>query len=354
VGGGISGVSTGISLLERNPELNVLVTDRWFIPLGASGRNAGFSCFGSPSEILDDIQTNGETAAVSLVEKRWKGLQKLRTRLDPVYTQYETNGGYELYMAEQFDVIRQQLPYLNDLLSDITRRHETFSLVEMPSGIAGFSHAVFNPLEGQLHAGLMMENLKQIYLALGGHILTGLHTEAYEDSGDQVTLYNRVSFPIRAGKMIITTNAFAAQLLPGLDVHGARNHVLVTSPVKGLSWKGCFHHDRGYYYFRNIGDRILLGGARHVDMERENTEAFGSNPEVTRALESFLHKHLVSPADCTIEYRWSGIMGMGAKKLPIIKAVSPNVFVGVRLSGMGVALCSLLGEELTDLVLQQD
>ena len=79
IGSGISGLSTGISILERNPDVSVLVVDRWFIPLGASTRNAGFSCFGSPSEILDDIGKMGETPTISLIGKRWKGLQKLKS-----------------------------------------------------------------------------------------------------------------------------------------------------------------------------------------------------------------------------------------------------------------------------------
>ncbi|MEO5905290.1 MAG: FAD-dependent oxidoreductase, partial [Saprospiraceae bacterium] len=44
IGSGINGISTGISILEKSPETKVLVVDRWFMPLGASTRNAGFSC----------------------------------------------------------------------------------------------------------------------------------------------------------------------------------------------------------------------------------------------------------------------------------------------------------------------
>ena len=75
IGSGINGISTGISILEKKPDARVLIVDRWFIPLGASTRNAGFSCFGSPTEILHDISTMGEDAAKSLVLKRWQGLQ---------------------------------------------------------------------------------------------------------------------------------------------------------------------------------------------------------------------------------------------------------------------------------------
>ncbi len=41
---------------------------------------------------------------------------------------------------------------------------------------------------------------------------------------------------------------------------------------------------------------------------------------------------------------------MGEQKNPVIKKVSKNVFCGVRLGGMGVAIGSLVGKELADLI----
>ena len=51
-----------------------------------------------------------------------------------------------------------------------------------------------------------------------------------------------------------------------------------------------------------------------------------------------------------IEHRWSGIMGVGQQKKPIVKQLSNNVYCGVRLGGMGVAIGSLIGKELADLI----
>lgn len=354
IGSGITGLSTGISLLEKNPQLQIMVIDRWFIPLGASTRNAGFSCFGSPSEILNDIKNMGEDIAVSLIHKRWNGLLKLRQRIDSKFCRYETNGGFEMYHPDGFEQVIDQLPYLNSLLESVTGHKDVFRVTEIPEGIRGFSHSIFNPLEGQLHPAFMMEDLKRKYLALGGNLCTGYPIDKIEDQDDHVRLVNHLAFPIMAKKVVVTTNAFAAQLLPQLDVQGARNHVLVTSPIKGLPWKGCFHHDKGFYYFRNIGDRILLGGARNRDMENENTEQFGFNPTIIETLEEFLYDHLATRDQCKVDFQWSGIIGVGNIKMPIIKALSPRLFVGVRLSGIGIALASLIGEELTDLVLQQE
>ncbi|MBP6586322.1 MAG: FAD-dependent oxidoreductase, partial [Flavobacterium sp.] len=53
-----------------------------------------------------------------------------------------------------------------------------------------------------------------------------------------------------------------------------------------------------------------------------------------------------------IEQRWSGIMGVGKQKKPIVKQLSEHVYCGVRLGGMGVAIGSIVGKELADLIEQ--
>jgi glycine/D-amino acid oxidase-like deaminating enzyme len=268
--------------------------------------------------------------------------------------QYETPGGYEVYRAEEYDRVIDQLPYLNGLLEDAVETQNVFREVALPSGISGFTRAIYNPLEGQLHPGFMMKFLTRKYLAMGGNIATGINIEFIDDQDDRVILRSSLSIPVETKKVIVTTNAFARQLLPDLDVHGARNHVLVTSPLSGLSWSGCYHFDKGFYYFRSIGERILLGGARNQDLEKENTEEFGRNEKIVEELERFLFTHLASAEMCRIEYQWSGIIGIGKQKRPILKQYSRGVWVGVRLSGMGIALASLIGEQLAEMVLQQE
>jgi hypothetical protein len=43
-------------------------------------------------------------------------------------------------------------------------------------------------------------------------------------------------------------------------------------------------------------------------------------------------------------------MGVGSQKKPIVKQLSENSYCGIRLGGMGVALGSLVGKELADLL----
>jgi hypothetical protein len=43
-------------------------------------------------------------------------------------------------------------------------------------------------------------------------------------------------------------------------------------------------------------------------------------------------------------------MAMGASKLPIVKKVDEGVYLGARLGGMGVALSSIVAQELVELI----
>ena len=59
-------------------------------------------------------------------------------------------------------------------------------------------------------------------------------------------------------------------------------------------------------------------------------------------------KHYAQPIK--IDYWWSGILGVGAIKKPIVERISKRMTVAVRMGGMGVAIGSLVGEEGADLV----
>ena len=58
VGSGIVGLNTALNLKKRFPKANILVLERGVLPQGASTKNAGFACFGSLSEILDDLKSH--------------------------------------------------------------------------------------------------------------------------------------------------------------------------------------------------------------------------------------------------------------------------------------------------------
>ena len=179
-------------------------------------------------------------------------------------------------------------------------------------------------------------------------LLNSITVKAFLDHGSTVSVETD-QFNFDTNKLLIATNGFAAQLV-NEAVKPARAQVLITKPIEKLHIRGTFHIDEGYYYFRNIDDRILFGGGRNLDFKAEETTVFGETPLVQNRLETILKEMILPNTPFEIEHRWSGIMGMGDQKRPIVKQVSDNVSCGVRLGGMGIAIGSAVGQELADLV----
>ena len=84
--------------------------------------------------------------------------------------------------------------------------------------------------------------------------------------------------------MAICSNAFTKQWFPDYDINPGRGMVLITKPIKNLKLKGCFHYNKGYYYFRDFQNRVLFGGGRQLDLKNENTTEFGINKIIKKSL----------------------------------------------------------------------
>ena len=87
-----------------------------------------------------------------------------------------------------------------------------------------------------------------------------------------------------------------------------------------------------------------------MDFEGETTTDLQQTEIIQNKLEQLLKEVILPETEFQIEHRWSGIMGLGASKNPIVEQLSNHVYCGVRLGGMGVAIGSLIGTELADLI----
>ena len=100
VGSGIVGLSSAVFLKQRFPKAKILVLEKGFLPQGASTKNAGFACFGSLSEILEDLKSHSVDEVLSLLKSRVDGLQLLRQMLGDEALGYKPYGGYELFLEK--------------------------------------------------------------------------------------------------------------------------------------------------------------------------------------------------------------------------------------------------------------
>ena len=355
IGSGIVGLNAAICLKKRNKKLSVLILERGILPTGASSKNAGFACFGSPTELLSDLELHSESEVFSLVEKRWKGLLKLRKNLGDRAIDFHNWGGYEVFdKVDQYEKCAEKLDYLNKHTSKIIGKKKVYINADKKIkdfGFKGIQHMILNTAEGQIDTGKAIKTLTAKARNLGIEILNGIDIVKIEDHENKVLLHSNKGMQITSKKVIVATNGFAKELLPNYQVQPARAQVLITEPIKDLKLKGTFHYDEGYYYFRNIGDRILFGGGRNLDFKTEETTQFGLTPLIQNRLDDILKKMILPTTNYKIDMRWSGIMGVGPEKKSIVKASSKNVFCAVRMGGMGVAIGTLVGEEVAELAI---
>lgn len=353
VGAGIVGYSAAIHLREQHPKAKILILEKGYLPSGASSKNAGFACFGSATELIDDLQNMDRSLVWATVEKRWEGLRYLRQLIGETALDLEVNGSWDLIRNNEdsnITEIRDHLELLNKEIEAITREKNVYSedpFLSEKFGFQGLKTSFFNRLEGQINTGKMIRRFHQLVIEHNIDVIFGVSVLDFETSEARVTTHTSIG-EITAENLLICVNGFAAELLEE-DVQPARAQVLVTEPIPNLALKGTFHYDKGYYYFRNINDRILLGGGRNLDFKGETTTSLSTTTPIMEALEELLRTVILPGQSIAIEHRWAGIMGVGKTKAPIIRKIEPNVGIGVRMGGMGVAIGSLVGKELAEM-----
>lgn len=351
IGSGIVGLSTAYNLKIKHPNAKILVLEKGMLPEGASTKNAGFACFGTLSEILWYLESHSEEEVYKLVEKRFRGLEKLRNLIGDKNMDFHQYGGFEVFRESDRELMGrsiENLEKINDWLSPIFGENP-FRISNQNFGFKEIIGIIETEFEGHIHTGKMMKNLLRKLVESGIPVLNNVEVFCVNDLGNQVEIQLKNGFNFKSEKAFLCTNAFTIKLFD-LDVVPARAQVLVTKPIENLKLKGCFHMDEGFYYFRNVGNRVLFGGGRNLNLEGETTMEFGTTAQIQNQLETYLKEIILAGTDFEIEHRWSGIMGMGTKRNPIVKQLSENIFCGVRLTGTGIAIGSLVGEELAGLV----
>lgn len=357
VGSGIVGMSTAIEIKSKYPSAKILILERSIFPYGASSRNAGFACVGNIPEYLDDSFTMNDSEIQSIFQKRYQGLQILRNRLGDEHIAYRERGSHDLLTKDE-EFVLEEIDRFNDLFYPIMDK-KVFSLNNSYINDSGlnsdyFSHCIECLIDGEIHTGKMLTALHQLCLENGIVIKTGSFVKEYEHSENKASVYvydNAREECIKLGceKLIFCTNAFTKDFFPEEDIQPGRGQVVITKEIPNLRLKGIHHFHKGYYYFREIDGRILFGGGRQLDFEKERTTEMSFNEDILENLKWHLQKNIL-PNHPTIEIdmQWTGIMAFGENKFPLLIRKSASLWCAARLGGMGVAIGSLLARELVE------
>ena len=351
LGGGITGMFCALEYRKLNPKASIAILERGLFSNGASTKNAGFACFGSLTELMDDSKNMDNESLFKIVQMRIDGLALLRETLGDKNIDLQWKGGYELFFDKTPDALNQ-IDHFNELLKPIFKKN-VFYWNNSKIKQFGFSedrvkHIIENPFEGQIDTGMMMRALRSIVNEKDISFFSNVTLTDFDFSKDQNHLslkLKNIDFNFHCNNLAICNNAFASQLFPSLKISPGRGLVILTEPIPNLKLEGTFHYQQGYYYFRNIKDRILLGGGRSVDFDTETTTSFGVNPKIKNQLIDDLQNFIFPSEKVSLDMEWSGIMAFGKDKTPIVKKHQNNIVIGVKLSGMGVAIGSEVGKK---------
>jgi glycine/D-amino acid oxidase-like deaminating enzyme len=354
LGGGFLGLWSAYFLKQKNPKLNIHIYERDSIGLGASTRNAGFSCFGTVGEFVADTLISSEEEAFKSIQERYLGLQEIQKFIKSynIDIDYENIGGYELLESEKFESVVDKIPYLNALMKehlnlDNTYQYSHIKNTKLHFNSNKFNHIISNPYEAGVNSAKLLMGLKHINESLGVKIFQGTEVKAIEDN--TIFLSNNYrEYQVKTKKIVLALNSFVNKFI-NHTITPCRGQIIWCDNLK-LNFKGTYHFDDGYYYFRTIGDdQLLIGGARNSDFETEYTQEYSKNSKIQEKLLSFVHQEL-KVSDFIIKKQWQGIMGFSHNKQSIIKEVNPNIWHLHACNGMGVALTPLIAKQFSDMI----
>lgn len=353
LGAGLVGLQSARKIKDAFPQKRVMVLDAHALGNAASLRNAGFACFGSAGEMLDEIERTSESEALALYEKRYLGIAASLKRYGADALGYEPSGGIEVFShnkKDDFDCVTPKLDYLNALIRSVHTENafrlcslESSRMHVLPQGIA-------SELEGSLLAHKFYHSVRCDALASGVEIYEGMRVLEIEEGVNIVKLRLENGMMVNAEQMLLCTNGFTRHLFPEMKVAPARGQVFVTQALNHQPLNGIYHADKGYIYFRELGNRILIGGGRNTAFDEEETTQMLVSEKLKQYLTDYMYEVVLPGQKVNFEYAWAGIMGMDQNRNPIIEKKSERMFVAVRMGGMGVALSAWVSDRVLDLV----
>ena len=214
IGSGIVGSSTAYHLRLRYPDAKIVLLERGYLPSGASTKNAGFACFGSPTELIEDLQNMTSLEVWETVSQRYEGLQYLQELLGSDAIGFEHHGSWDIITHKETEIaanVREQLPALNQELHRITGHKAVFREDKDATqrfGFRGVETSFHNCMEGQVHTALLMQRYHELLAKHG--ILTLYGIDVKDIHADAAQVETEIGF-ISAKHIFLTVNGFAGK-----------------------------------------------------------------------------------------------------------------------------------------------
>ena len=351
VGGGLAGLATALSLAERGRS-SVLLEART-IGAGASGRNGGMvsAGFAASTRLLE--RAVGPEATRTLMRLSRDAMDLLRARIERYAIACEPVSG--VVIASWFDdgdALKAEVAEHNGRYGmrleywDRDRLRRDFPSPRYWDGI-------FDPEGFHLDPFALCRGYAAAAQDQGAELFENSPATALR----RIAGGWRVATPqgeVTAERVILCQSAYPPRLLPAVAraTLPVFTYIIVTAPLIGAHAEvirapyAVFDTRFATGYYRLLPEGRLLWGGRISTQERPRDLA-----ELMRRDLALVYPQL---ADVAIDHAWSGRMGFARHKMPLIRELSPGLWINSCFGGHGLNTTTLGGELVAAAITEGD
>jgi glycine/D-amino acid oxidase-like deaminating enzyme len=328
IGGGIAGTSLLWHLARRR--IDAVLVERHHLAWGASGRNAGFLLAGVASSYAEAVRTHGREKARQV----WELTNENHERM------------IEATQGHQFGYRRLGTAILPDSDEERALLIESEQLLQEDGFSARWDGTrLINPRDGEVDPAALVAALAR--QARPGAIREGVGvTELQSRRHGVVVMAGDVG--CEAGVVILATNAYTPQLVPGVKIQPTRAQMLATAPESKTIIDLPVYSHYGYRYWRQLpSGEVLVGGWRDTSLETEKTEDAEPTEEIQEQLERGARDLGVKSE---VTHRWAGTMGFTESGLPMAGPLEgmPNVYICAGFTGHGMGFAFITAKQVVE------
>lgn len=329
-GAGIAGLALALALAREGAR--VVVVEAREVAAAASGRNAGFVLAGVAENHVAACRRYGEERA----RRVWRFTRTNQRLLRALAQRHDLDCDLRWHGSAQRAGDDPEWAEVQESARLLSAEGARVRLDE------DRREAVYED-DGELHPVRFVRGLARAALAAGVAVHEG--TRATRATRDALTTERGT---VRAGAVVLCTNAYSEHLATGSRIAPVRGQVLATAPLARRVFERPTYASRGFRYWRQTADgRVVAGGWRDLAVAEETGEDEHTTGTIQSALNAFLRAEGV---DAPVTHRWAGIMGFSHDGLPYLGPRADGVFLCGGFTGHGIGFACAAGELVASLV----
>ncbi|MBW2293682.1 MAG: FAD-dependent oxidoreductase [Deltaproteobacteria bacterium] len=356
VGGGLTGLSTALSL--RAEGASVAILERDTIGAGASGRNAGHLTPTIGKDLPTLLRMFGRDRARALVRLADDAVGYAEQLIEKhsIECEYEANGNILAGLHPKHEQSLRAAAAAALALGGEVDFLDRGAMRErgLP---AAFTSGALERRGGILHPGLYVAGLRRAAQDMGVRIFEGVQIERLIDG--QRPVAECEGGRVTASSAVLATNAYTTsfgwmprRVVP-LRVSLFETEPLEPDELQALGWsgrEGIYTAHEMLESYRLTARGSIVGGSKIVRYAYGSGLAEGYDEAAFRFIEAAFRSRFPTLADRPIAHFWGGWIGLTLDFLPRIGSTQPTgrVFHGIGYAGHGVAQASLMGALLAD------